>query len=560
MNVFMDDKIAMNIQGNIINSYLFTRNEPIVVVGKNVYINGDYFSENKNDVINKIKDYILSSSEDEIVIGKEFTNKEILETILLNESILKVELWDTTLNMDLLNILIKSKTINSIEAKYLDINELDILERTLKENNIEHRSYGAHRMLKNEKLKKDYHFYKESDRKYLDNFIINENYGPDINNELLEFIQYYEMIERFEIPIDKFNDKELEKILELISVKYIYADIDLKCKSSEFSEKRLATLEKYKDLRIKIKDSEEIHHVDSFLKTQKKLNSLLKPVLAANLSEYEKYLYIYDIVKSYKYTEVPTEMSKTNSRGLNEIMDGPYIVCVGYAKFLEALLKKAGITARSYSLTGRANGRDWGHQRNEIFIKDTKYNLFFSGLADATWDSRREHESSCLRKYAYANVPYSKKEEVFGEEYQFSNSHIKIMSTDNFEDIKNMDINKYDSIYKFLDHYKIQHKYTNMDSLDFLRADESTDDVEYLFNILTEVKSSYVYPNKHIFAEALINVRNAQYKGINPEEMITEIATTVKINYKISFQEAKEIATNAYYGIDQNMVKAGRRI
>lgn len=110
-------------------------------------------------------------------------------------------------------------------------------------------------------------------------------------------------------------------------------------------------------------------------------------ILEANLSPLEKVLYAYDIIKSFEYEEAK---NKSDSRSIHSIIRDGKIVCVGYAVFLEQLLKEVGIEATSISTMVPDNkGRLNGHKRNIIKIVDKKYNVNGSFAFDATWDSAR---------------------------------------------------------------------------------------------------------------------------------------------------------------------------
>lgn len=159
---------------------------------------------------------------------------------------------------------------------------------------------------------------------------------------------------------------------------------------------------------------------EEFLKEDEKLEQLAGRVRDANLSPYEKYLAVYNIVKQFKpYKENKEEKDK--ARNLRYILDdnNEYIVCVGYAKLLTTLLNKVGIPSYNISV-GVDTSYDAGftkediptdivgHQRNIIKIDDDKYNIHGVFVADATWDNDIEYDL-----YNNSAMTFDRKKEAF---------------------------------------------------------------------------------------------------------------------------------------------------
>lgn len=159
---------------------------------------------------------------------------------------------------------------------------------------------------------------------------------------------------------------------------------------------------------------------EEFLKEDEKLEQLVKPIREADLSPYEKYLAVYNVVKQFKpYKE--NEEDKEKSRYLRYILadSNEYIVCVGYAKLLTTLLNKVGIPAYNIGVgvdisydkgvTQEEIPTDIaGHERNIVKIDDDKYNIHGVFVADATWDNDMEHDL-----YNNSAMTFDRKKEAF---------------------------------------------------------------------------------------------------------------------------------------------------
>lgn len=150
----------------------------------------------------------------------------------------------------------------------------------------------------------------------------------------------------------------------------------------------------------------ETYPLVDYVKYEKRLIEMIKP--AINMSPFEKYLFAYNIVKKYKeYKE--NENEKDQSRNLYSILDGEYMVCVGYATLLNDLLTKLGISSCHYSV-GVDTGFDKvdkealvipddievnreGHARVKVHIVDPKYGIDGIYFADPTWDNDMEKDT-----------------------------------------------------------------------------------------------------------------------------------------------------------------------
>ena len=179
--------------------------------------------------------------------------------------------------------------------------------------------------------------------------------------------------------------------------------------------------------------------LSDFMNYERRLYDFVQP--AVNLSPFEKYLFVYNLVKTFKaYKE--NEDYPGASRNIYEILDNEYMVCVGYAHLLQNLLRRLGI--ESYDITvdvegGLDNVKDdvtilpervvdkktgeekvvepeaVGHARAQIHLVDEKYGIDGYFFADPTWDNYLEqdfylfslmsnNEYNGIRRYNYIRI------------------------------------------------------------------------------------------------------------------------------------------------------------
>ncbi|MBS7020310.1 MAG: hypothetical protein KH135_00325 [Firmicutes bacterium] len=140
-------------------------------------------------------------------------------------------------------------------------------------------------------------------------------------------------------------------------------------------------------------NSNGIEHdsLDEYININKLAENYIQELEHSNYSPLEKIIYIYNIVKSYHYHED----DDNHCRMLSSVLEGKDIVCVGYAKILSLLLDKIHIQNMRYS----TYSKNWGHERNLIYLKDDKYKIDDFFICDACWDSNE------LNEYSYFLLP-----------------------------------------------------------------------------------------------------------------------------------------------------------
>ena len=153
------------------------------------------------------------------------------------------------------------------------------------------------------------------------------------------------------------------------------------------------------DVDISVGYGEE-YPLKDYAKYERRLIEMIRPAL--NLSPLEKYLFAYNITKKYKEYKENKDKAE-EARNLYQILDGEFMVCVGYGTLLKDLLNKLGIESDYYSV-GVDTGLDdvpsdalvlpddvlvtrAGHARVMVNIVDPKYGVDGLYIADPTWDN-----------------------------------------------------------------------------------------------------------------------------------------------------------------------------
>lgn len=162
------------------------------------------------------------------------------------------------------------------------------------------------------------------------------------------------------------------------------------------------------------------YDLETYKKEEEKIEKLISPIRDSNLSPFEKYLAVYDIVKKFKPYKENVE-NPEQARDLCYILneENEYIVCVGFANLLEELLYRVGINNKRISASvdvsydkgysmEEVNLDNVGHARNIILLNDDKYNIHGIYLSDSTWDNDLENDY-----YLNALMTFDRKKEAY---------------------------------------------------------------------------------------------------------------------------------------------------
>lgn len=167
------------------------------------------------------------------------------------------------------------------------------------------------------------------------------------------------------------------------------------------------TLEKIKtnmaglgdNIYIYMEENDNFQSLESCEKTNNLIRKTAEDILKLNLSPIERIMFTYDLVRKRIYKLENKNESSFKSRDLNEILNGEAIVCAGYAKYFDTLLKYMNYKCDLVKLKTKNKK---GHMRNIVYIEDEKYAIDGVYYFDTTWDSQElEDDNSYLDNYSY---------------------------------------------------------------------------------------------------------------------------------------------------------------
>ena len=383
------------------------------------------YTDNEHNVALASKDNFFFKT----VINPEFLEKHKEE---IKKSIIK-NIENTTSRTIYINKYIFDNDIfralvarKNLAIHFIDVSLSEEQIKELKANYIEARITGTDESLVQISSQYVFSSYTKENLEALDKLII---HLPENLSQIKNLIFAKENIE---ISF-KFNNISEEEKMKLISQCLIELEnLDKSFKINITVEKR-SNFEKYignaqfKNLILTIENDSYNYPYQQYLEEEKILEKLVEPIKKANMTPLEKYLAVYEVVKSFKpYKESDI---KEEARYLRHILYNDYIVCVGYSKLLITLLDKVGINAQEFSCdvdVSYVNGFtveekvvDFsGHARVIFNIDDPKYNVAGLYMADPTWDNSQTSNhlnhavmtfdqmqiSNLMFKYSMANV------------------------------------------------------------------------------------------------------------------------------------------------------------
>lgn len=365
-----------------------------------------------------------------------------------------------------------------------------------------------------------------SSKKYRDEF--------GISDETLLRIKFNENNEVEELFYNGKEDiSKLREIVSRIEKKTKIHKITLKCENKSYENAYyLNSIAKKYPLEINYGDLHTCS-VEEFLAMRETLDFFNDLVQANNLSQAEILMYAYDIMKTFRYKE--NEENKDESRYLHNIVMTDYIVCVGYAKFMEQILKENGMKVIEVGVTcDLGNDEYGGHARNLVYLDDDKYDIHGIYAIDATWDSakgrpilitdengkryivKEARETDTIEKDYDANALY-RHFIVPADEYK------DVFIKDTIPPILQLQIeDKYDEFYSDEDKYG-PFITTRTDLRDLFGDIPSKDDLKDVLRVKK--------PSLETFKRILYTVRQAE--GYSTEEALNSVEEVVELNTMI---------------------------
>ena len=334
-----------------------------------------------------------------------------------------------------------------------------------------------------------------------------------------------------------YNGKEdiskLREIVSRIEKKTKIHKIILKCENKSYDNAYyLNSIAKKYPLEINYGDLHTCS-IEEFLAMRETLDFFNDLVQANNLSQAEILMYAYDIMKTFRYKE--NEENKDESRYLHNIVMTDYIVCVGYAKFMEQILKENGVRVIETGVTcDLGNGEYGGHARNLVYLDDDKYDIHGIYAIDATWDSAKGRPLLITDENGKRFVVKEARETDTVEKDYDANALYRnfLVPADEYEDVFIKDTippilqlqieNKYDEFYQDEDKYS-KFITTRTDLKDLFGDIPSKDDLKDALRVKK--------PSLETFKRILYTVRQAE--GYSNEEALNSVEEVVELNTMI---------------------------
>ena len=341
----------------------------------------------------------------------------------------------------------------------------------------------------------------------------------------------------------------------------------------------------YSDEEInKIKDKELVRFysnsykkltVDDIIKMNKLLDLFVNDIKLSNLSMYEKYIAVYNIVKSFKKyrifedNEFKDFVYNDESRSVYLILNNLFMVCDGYSKLLEALLERVGVSNISLE------SLKLNHALNYVHLIDDKYGIDGYYICDVTNDN----ELDMMMDKGYNNIHILTKDNKYKRKTEENIDYIFDMNVEQiYQFISNsMNFKKVLAVF-----YKLDNYFYNMIKDKEVSVELAKEIYGYLrnkidkpincindVNAILEVKQfiigrAYTEEEYKLEKNKLLTLNPIIFRDVSVEEIYTKIKTmSIKeiLEYKetleddkIGFLERALLKLNdEYFGRENNM-------
>lgn len=508
------DKIVYESPNKIVEINETSISNPIILEHDTIKINPTYYKNNQEQIDKFILELINNFKGDKLSLDKNIINDDLFK-------------------------LIKNKDLNEISLGYKRE------PYVLKEKDL---NYIQH--IKNINVEEVEDKLKDSIPTYLNykplNYLVGRYDWHALNN--YEVLYFYDSLSEEEISNLKYIGKQVKKISieyndfrNILKVISNLSNVEVVIKVEDKFDFPFEYFEQFDN--VFVENNREKYPVKYVIEQEAKLEKLVKNIKNSNLSPLEKYLAVYDIVKKFKqYKE--NEENLNQSRKLYELLDNKYIVCLGFAKLLEDLLRRIGIKAVNSVVEVILNGNELenynaGHARVLVYLNDPKYNIKGYFVADPTWDNKMNenyynyslmtpHDRELDKLITYS------KDDLYGsdsfEELQKRFQKSEFVLTHFMDNLKYFDKEFYENLLKKhgLEEKKFYLKLTEQQKNDLIND----------LSIFTYIKEN---TEKEISGVTLIDAAMEVYKFQNPDYTLEEYQQVKNDLIKSNIKRQEEV-------------------
>ena len=224
-------------------------------------------------------------------------------------------------------------------------------------------------------------------------------------NKLLKHINNLELL-NINLEI-KNTDKIIEMVYKIenkINKKLQFVNVITQNQTINEIEK-LRFLEDDRIIKIWYEDGITDCSVDEFITMRKNIDLIVNEIKEKNLSNLERIIYAYDIVKKYNYKG----SNNMDGRQLHKIFTTDNLVCSGYSRIISQVLEELNIQSGIYKLMTKDNVL---HARSFVHIVDDKYNVDALYSMEPTWESKLNEDFA----YSMFLTPITKLKQTFPNE------------------------------------------------------------------------------------------------------------------------------------------------
>lgn len=171
------------------------------------------------------------------------------------------------------------------------------------------------------------------------------------------------------------------------------------------------------DVLFHIEENIDAYTVEEFKKALEIIDNIVTEIRKLDLSPLEKIIYVYDLIREKEYNEEDFYEKCTKSRDLISVLLGDKIVCSGFVKLFNIILKKLDISCAGFEIISD-DPNDDDHIQTLIYIIDPKYKINGIYIFDPTAECKNDGYSY-LESYIYFAKTSEEMQEFYHREKMY---------------------------------------------------------------------------------------------------------------------------------------------